>query len=250
VTEFDQAVAPGKVGYVNATIDSQSLWGKVSRFVTLYTNDPARPPALLQIDATVIGSVELLPSAQLELSNRTARALLLVRQDPTETGTLELSGVTPSSPWLAVAATRLTEKRLAGDGLPVGRPGDWLVEARLAQPPPRGRTDGAFTFRTGLGREPQVRIPVTVRFEPAIELSGQALALSGSASGELLLSIREGLDPAALAVRTEPAALAARLEPSGARHYKLLVSWNGAPGSGTITLSIAGESYRVPVTSR
>jgi hypothetical protein len=217
------------------------------------TNDPVTPATRLRIDAIVVGSVELLPIERLQLTNREPEllaGLLLVRQDPTERGTLAISGVRTSVPWLEAQASRLTQLRPAGDGLPTGRPGDYLLEARVVGQPPAGRSEVEVRFQTGLGRQPEVAVPVVVQVQPAVQLSDAEVVLDGEDAKTLLVGMRSGVDSAALRARTEGDGLSAELERSGERHYKLHVRWTGQPGEGSVILTLGGETYRVPVIKR
>jgi hypothetical protein len=186
------------------------------------------------------------------MSPRQNRNRLLVRRDPTETGELHVTAVRPSADWFSVTATRLEEPLPAGDGLPAGQPGDWLLEGRLAGNPPYGVTRGQLSFKTGLPRQPEMTVAVLANLRPPVQLTGEPIQLSlgegETSEATVLFSVRPGLDPDALRIDPEPEALEVTLEPAGMRFYKALVRWSGGRfHGGALVFKLGEERYRVPV---
>ena len=115
------------MGYITATLDTRKLYGSVAKAITVRSDDPLLPSVRLTVKAVILGSVVLRPQQSIRLSNRRergSRGQLLIRQEPTEKGVLEVSRVETSVPWLTARVTRIEETRLATDGLPTGRPGN------------------------------------------------------------------------------------------------------------------------------
>lgn len=245
------------MGYLKATLHTDTLRGTVGRGITVDTNDPTTPRIRLTIRATITGSVVVYPSENLMFNNATARqnrTRLLVRRDPTETGELKVGDIKPSADWFAVKATRLEEPTPAGNGLPAGQPGDWLLEAELVGTVPYGVTREKLSFTTGLARQGEVTVSVLGNLSPPVNLTSQSIELVPAdgqpASATVMFSIRRGLDPAELRVEAEPETLKVTVEPTGRRFFKAQVTWNGAEfHGGAIVFSLGQESYRVPVTA-
>jgi hypothetical protein len=258
VASFDEVIPPGQVGFVNATLDTKKLHGSIGRGITVYTDDPVVPKLFLTVRAVVLGGVSILPYEMVTVSNRgpSNRApKLLIRRESSETAELAIRDPEATVPWLSVAAERLEEPRPAGDGLPSGFPGDWMLFIELDETAPYGRYREQVRFKTGLGRQPDVSIPVVVDSRPPVQLSTERLVLESSEAGgvtrgTVLLTVRRGLDPKMLEVEARPETLEIELEPSGRRAYKVHVGWQGTDNPrGEITFRVGAESYSLPVFS-
>jgi len=255
VASFDEVIPPGEVGYIDAELDTKKLHGSVGRGITVYTDDPQSPKVLLTVRAMVVGGVLVLPREMISL-NTAAGAQnapgVLVRRDSSETGELEIGELTTSVSWLAATAEALVEPRPAADGLPPGKPGDWLVMVRAESSVPYGQHRETLRFKTGLERQSEVSIPVLVLRRAPVRLSAEQVefpAASESTSRQtVLLTVRRDLDPQDLRVETDPESLTVELEPSGRRGYKVHVSWQGEDRPhGAITFHVGQESYELPV---
>ncbi len=247
------------MGHLYATLDTSTLRGKVGKGITVHTNDPARPTIRLVLRAIVLGSVYVLPEEQLSLGNQRVggtKGRLLVRQDPTQLGRLNIESITTSASWLLAAARRLEQDEPAGDGLPAGREGDWAVEVELLPRAPYGRRNESVTFTTGLARQAEVTVLVDLDLLPPVQLNIDKLVLSATdpptETHTVLLSVRHDLEPSLLRVEAEPPALSAELEKAGRRGFKLHVRWDGTPlhDSGALTFHVGAQSYRLPVVQR
>ena len=224
----------------------------MGRGITVETNDPRRPRIFLTVRALVLGSVELLPGTTMAMTNRRPEmrvGRILVRQDPTEPGELRLTDVSTTADWLVAEATRLTERRPTEGRMGPGRPGDWLVEVEIGDNHPYGRAAETLRFKTGLPREPEVEVAITLDLQAPVTLSRNEVVLQRPDSTEtVLISIRRDLDVDQLEVEAHPSAVQAQLERSG-RHYKMHVSWDArdAGAEGSITLRVGSESVQLPV---
>jgi hypothetical protein len=255
VAEFDRTIAPGATGHVRVNLLTASLQGPVTQGLVVRTNDPEQPQIVLTLEAEVVGAVELLPSPVVLLRDRGGAGpvgRVLVRRLPEASGELAVRDVSASVPWLAAGATRLVESRPRGDGLPEGRPGDWVVEVRFRDDRRRfGPQRGQVRFRTGLPAQPEVVFEVESDFKPPVTLSTSRLVLSGSAGaarGTAFATVREGLDPGLLRVESDTPALDVRLERAAARTFKVDVRWAGQTLSGaSVRLGIGDEWVELPV---
>jgi len=256
VASYDEVIPPGQVGYVNATLDTHKLRGTVGRGITVYTDDPRRESVMLPIRGEVVGGASVLPQESLFLSTHgrgEVPGMLLVQREPSEKGTLELTNIQVSAPWIEVHAIPLTELRPASDGIPTGRPGDWVLQVELLDSAPYGRFSESVRFETGLERQEAIEIPITVAVQPPVRLSLTELELPstpGDSRGTILLTVRRDLDPRALKVESDTGELSLEVEPSGPRGYKVHAAWNGqGPPHGTITFKVGGESFSIPVVA-
>ena len=237
-------------------MDTKKLQGNVSRGITVYTNDPARPKVFLTVRANILASVRLLPHHTVHLTNRRAggaETRLLVRKDPTEQGSLELDDVVSSVPWIAVSATKLENPLPVLQGLPQAWSGDWLLEISLAGRPEYGRTQQEIRFKSGLSREPLVTVPVVTNLQGAVIVSPDRLELKAgpdgqTAEGIVSLSVRPGLDPQALIAEARPSSLSVELQHTRTRFYKAHIRWDGEGSpEGTVTFKIGEEHVELPV---
>ena len=62
VADFDKVIKPGATGKVTAHVDTTNFAGPISKPVTIETNDPTAPEAVLTIHATVKPFVEAFPA--------------------------------------------------------------------------------------------------------------------------------------------------------------------------------------------
>jgi len=249
VASFDETIDPGEFGFLTATLDTTGYRGFMVRQIELRTSDPNQRSVTLELHAEILTSVLLLPSQEMFLRTRPAQpmtARVLVRQDPTETGRLELSDLTTSVDWLIVDAERLDAPRPAGAGLPEVQPGDWLVEVRVGERPEFGTQKQTLTFKTGLTREPTVTIPIDLELIAPVNLSVEKLVLArGSPVAVLALSVRSGLDPDSLTVESRPPGMRVELRRAGERMYHVLVDATGLEPSGDAALLFAVDGGRL-----
>jgi hypothetical protein len=254
VADHPKSIAPGAVGFIDATLDTSKLRGEVGKGILVDTNDPSQARVVLTMKGAVISSTTLLPDDKIYLDNLHPDGVVqrrLVRGNPLDKGTLAIRQLQSSAPWLAVSARRLDAPLPETMGLPASRDGDWLLEVGVTGQIPYGAQSEKVTFVTGMERQPQVEIPVYARLLPPVNLASQTLVLEGDPSQvqeTLVLSVRHGLEDQELRVESEPEALEVELEPAGGRSYKAHVRWAGARReNGTIRFRINGETYPVAV---
>jgi hypothetical protein len=259
VVSFDESIPPGGSGKVSASVDTSTLWGEVARRITVRTADPEQDTLHLEIGLVVVGSVRIEPKERLALSNTSRVApredRLLIRKDPTEAGELRIQGIETSAPWLEARAERLEAARTFDGGIPPGRPGDWVLTVALSNTTDYRSGLHQVRFRTGLPRQPEIVIPVSVVLRAPVTLSVQRLELAAKGGearrGTLYAVLRSGLTRDSLEVRPEPPELQVALDPQGERTLRVDVAWTPTAESGvrqgTITFRVGSEEVRLPV---
>ncbi len=123
---------------------------------------------------------------------------------------------------------------------------------------PGGQSIQQVQFRTGLGREPVVTVPINVFVPPRVTFSSPSLLLPApaagrAAEGSVLAVLRSDVDPSGIKVETNLPGLEAQLEEAGPgpRKLRLKISWmprdSERQNEGLVTLKTAGQSFRLPV---
>jgi len=237
VASFDEVVPPGKAASLKASVHSANFKGPISKQVTVTHDDKSQGPITLNLSANVVGSVEVLPFPALQLARRRrgfqTPALLLVRKDLTEKGDLAFGDLKASVPWLKVGSRKVTAAEPAVEGIPAAQAGDIVVSVQAEPTAPLGSHVEKVTFKTGLPREPEVTIPVTIFVQPPIGLQSTELILNAtpeaptSASGQAFGTLREDVDPKSIAITSDAPSFTARLDTSGGLAFKLIVEWSG-----------------------
>ena len=260
MASFDEVVPPGKAGTIRASIHTANLKGSIGKSITVTHDDTTQGPISLGVVAKVVGSVDILPFPALQLARHRRGfenpAKLLVRKDATEQGTLKLGGLVASAPWIKASARKVTADEPPSDGLPPAKPGDVILSVQ-AESAPVGSHQENITFKTGLPREPQITVPVIVYVPPMASLQPSELILNPApeapedASGVVMGSIREDLDPKTLTVTSDAPAFTVRVDPPGERAFRLIVDWKGkgpkAPTATTIHINVGSETIGLPV---
>ncbi len=68
MTRFDKVIPPGSEGKVYATVDVAHAKGPIQKQITLATNDPQRPEAVLYIKAVIKSYVDIMPTDQVRFT--------------------------------------------------------------------------------------------------------------------------------------------------------------------------------------
>lgn len=261
MASFDEVIPPGQAGTIKASIHTANYHGSISKGITVNHDDASQGSIMLSVKANIVGSVTVFPYPTLTIAARMkgfggAPALLLVRKDDSEKGELALDDLKASVPWLKVSARKVTTPEPAVEGLPATAVGDYVLSI-LADHPPVGGSSQAITFKTGLSREASYTIPVVVNIRPAIVIQPAELVLQpraeapDSATGQILASLREDLDPKTVAVTSDDKAFVPRIENPGERAFRLVVDWTKhgkKPALETkLHVTAGGESAEVPV---
>ncbi len=256
MASYDEAIPPGKAGFVTASLDTTQLQGPTVKGIIVKTNDPRNPNLVLTVRSHILGSVEVLPQSVIYMRRRSGHAPVarcLIRQEPTERGTLSVSEVAISDERLVATAHKLQQPRARRDGLPQGEPGDWLLEIRFRDDRPvYGKFAGKVGFRTGLPRQPLVTVEVESNLEGPISLSTPRLVLvpaaDGEARGTVYASVKKGVDAGDLRVVADPPELDVALQRTTDRLFKISVRWGGGTlSNASVSFHVGGELLRMPV---
>ena len=245
---------------MKVTVKTAGYQGKVTKTVALKSDDPVRPDVTLSIRMVLVGSVILMPSDKLLLRYRRdqpATGSLLIRQDPTEAGTLSITGLASSEPWLKVRV-RTVEGEESREGGFKAVPGDFILEADVPVSPGAGLHRAGVTFRTGLPREPVITIQVTVTARAFGSASTQRLLLQretpdGLVKGQMIFRLLGETDPETVEVGITPDRYTAEVQVLNPGQLQVLVAedpdkGNGEPlPDGMLKFTRGAETVSVPV---
>jgi hypothetical protein len=151
----DPEVSPGREGRVAVTLDTARMAGRVTKVVTVYTNDPETPTAALALTGAVHADLVASPTA-----------LYLGRLRRGEPVSREIV-VAPGRPGAAYAVTAVeaSNPALRAEIAPAtGGEGQRIV-VRLASELPLGRFSDHLVLRTNSPREPTITVPVFASVE-------------------------------------------------------------------------------------
>jgi hypothetical protein len=260
VASFDEVVPPGQAGSIKASIHTQNYKGSITKSVTVTHDDKSQAPIVVSVLAKIVGSVDVLPFPALQIGRRPrgfdTPAKLIVRKDPTEQSDLKLEDLVSSVSWLKVTSRKVEADEPAVEGLPAAKAGDVMLSV-LATAAPVGTSVENFSFKTGLPREPKVTIPVTVNVQPLVTLQPNDLILNPApdhpelATGQVLASLREDIDPATVSVSSESKAFVVHVDPPGAKAFRVTVDWSAKgkhpPTESTVRIHIGKETIDLPV---
>jgi hypothetical protein len=148
---------------LKVTVKTSGYYGTVTKSVALKSDDPVRPDVSLKVKMVIVGSVLMLPSNRLLLRYRPDRptlAKMVIRQDPTETGVLEISGLASSEPWLQVRLRKADEAETLERGFSAV-PGDYILEAEVPDSPGGGLHRGEVqNHQVELGSQANHNVPI------------------------------------------------------------------------------------------
>jgi len=188
-------VPPGGSGKLHVKVKTEGYFGVLQKSISVVSNAVNKPRINLRVGLRVIGSVQILPVNRLVLRYRQEppAGQLLIRQDPTESGELNISDMVAADDWLEVSVRKLEEVTKIDERLE-GLPGDWLLEATVPLRPQAGMKRTTVKFKTGLTREPVFSIPITVTARQFGTPSTRRLILTwdeetGITSGQMVFSI-------------------------------------------------------------
>jgi hypothetical protein len=195
---------------LHVKVKTEGYFGVLQKSISIVSNATNQPKLNLVVSLRVIGSVQILPVNRLVLRYKQEPPIghLLIRQDPTETGELNVSDVIASEDWLELSVRKLEEATKIDERLE-GLPGDWLLEATVPDRPQAGMSRATIKFKTGLTREPVFSIPITVTSRQFGVPSTRRLDLNwdeetGITSGRMTFDVMSGLLMANVEVSVTP----------------------------------------------
>lgn len=145
------SLAPGEVGEVRTSFDSNRFSGEVVKTIYLYTNDAGQSPTQFNLRGTVEREIEINPG-QLDLGSLPAGRGREARVEFTNRGPkeLELLGVKST---LAEVTASIPQSRIA--------PGKSVaVVTKVAPKSGRGRLSGYLLVQTNSPHMPELRVPI------------------------------------------------------------------------------------------
>ena len=145
------SLAPGEVGEVRTSFDSNRFSGEVVKTIYLYSNDATQATAQFNLRGTVVREIEISPG-QLDLGPLPAKTLREARLLLTNRGTKEVQVLGVKSTLAEVTAS-----------FPVSRiaPGKSVeVVTKIVPKTGRGRLSGYLLVQTNSPHMPELRIPV------------------------------------------------------------------------------------------
>jgi Protein of unknown function (DUF1573) len=158
VASFDKEIDVGATGKVHALIDTAAFDGPIAKTITVLTNDPASPRALLTIKADVSSFVRYSPAA--------ARLLLVANQevpktsinfwatDNTDLGTPSVKSTVP----YVIASLRKAE---AGERVANAPDVQWRIDVTMSPDSPPGPIAGEILVRTNHPQQAELHIPLS-----------------------------------------------------------------------------------------
>jgi len=250
------------VGKVTASVHTDSYRGPVEKEITVTSDDPTNVVMALRIKANIVGSIEIFPQTYLAIPtppNNEYATRILVRKEKSETGELKITDPTATVPWLIVKPRKVEKAEPPSGNLPAAEPGDYIVDITVSDESQIIQSGQQIRFKTGLTRETQTALPISIVYQQAITASPQTLvlfALDGAkeTAGSFDVTVRNNLADTPVKTEVTPQSFSVKLEPTGPRRYKANVSWKWVGENperlGWVTLLVAGESVRVPVRVR
>jgi hypothetical protein len=157
----DKPIPPGGKGSITVTFLAGQLRGKVTKYIFVFSNDPAMKRSLLTITAEVKLEVEAVPSGlyfgSLKLGDSVERPIVI---RPVEVKSFHILGVKSESPLITVAPPQ-----------PAGPPepeGSYRLVVKIGPVTQVGQINSRLVVRTDLPHQKELLIPVYGR---AVELS-------------------------------------------------------------------------------
>jgi hypothetical protein len=158
VASFDPTIAPGESGRVRASLDSSTLAGAIAKSITVISNDPASPRAVLTIKAEIVSFVAVSPAfARILQVQSLPPAPTVVRLWSGDGTPVEVLGVDTPEPWIEAHARRAEPAELAPDA-PAEQ---WRIEVQLTPDAPLGPLTDKLVVRTSHPRQRDVEIPLS-----------------------------------------------------------------------------------------
>jgi hypothetical protein len=161
VTGFDPVIPPGGEGKVTASLATNRYSGTIAKTISVYSNDPKNPRAVLRLQGTVLVPIEVRPAERVHFSGRAGiippQQLFLISREGEPFDILEMG---KRSPHLTVALVPAPEKarplpggekapvREPAEGAVVGGHAAYMATLSLDEETPVGRLSDLVTLTT------------------------------------------------------------------------------------------------------
>jgi hypothetical protein len=173
VAQFDRIIPPGKEGTISALLDTTRFSGRITKGLTVKTNDPARPMAALQITGEVRAFVDVLPAWRASFTTdqgKPAQQVLYVKNmDPTFP--LDLIGAISDNSHVSVKIQKIKSNETDADK------GEFRLILDLEPDAPIGPVAGNVTVTTTHKRQRTVEIAIDGRVNGPIVYFPQSIVM-------------------------------------------------------------------------
>ena len=197
VAQFDRTIAPGKEGTINAVVDTTRFSGRISKGLTVKTNDPAHPLVSLQIMGEVKAFVDVLPAWRASFTTDQGKAaqqiLYIKNMDPAFP--LDVTGAISDNPNVDVKMQKIHDNEAdAGKG-------EFRLVLDLTPDAPIGPVAGTVTVTTTHKRQRTVEISLDGRVNGPIVYFPQTIVMykdkdrTPRLGGTIVLQTRPDLPP-------------------------------------------------------
>jgi len=201
VARFDRVIPPGKEGLIDALLDTTRYSGKVTKGLTVKTNDPARPMASLQLSVDVHAFVDVLPAWRATFTTDQGKAaqqvLYLKNMDPAFP--LDVIGASSDNPNVSAQILKVHENETDA------AKGEFRLILDLKPDAPIGPVAGSVTVTTTHKKQRTVEISLDGRVNGPIVYFPQSLVMYKDAKrpprlgGTIVLQTRPELPPLQIA---------------------------------------------------
>ncbi len=211
---------PGESGTIPVTFNSQNFEGKITKRITVSTNDKAAPKTVLTIQGTILTDVQATPSA-----------LVFTDAKPNQTNTQTLKVATTRLPKLELTNLKIEPDYLTMTEERVDDKSVNLVVSADGTKFPKGKTrlNGYITFDTNSKTQGTMRAAVTIEVTQPVRMSPRALYFYASKAGKsrqmhLKLESNTGKDFKITGISSDIAFVSAALEQDGGKEKSVLVT--------------------------
>ncbi|NCO42879.1 MAG: hypothetical protein COZ06_05085 [Armatimonadetes bacterium CG_4_10_14_3_um_filter_66_18] len=165
--EADKTIAPGQTGVIKAKLDTAAYSGKITKAITVTTNDPKRPQWALVIAANVIPHVRVIPADhQYVVLFEGERKSVEFSLCSAERGVLEIKSVQETGTKLKreLVPAKVT---FVADGKPASEPG-YKLRVTIPGTLPAGEFSSVYALETNNKEEPKVTLTISGKVQKEI----------------------------------------------------------------------------------
>ena len=178
-------IPPGGSGKVVAKVHATNYHGRVSKPVTVTSNDPATPIVHLTLIFTVTSPVEVLPAPRVSLSGAQGEVIattLVLRRDDGKP--LKIKMAPPSRPDITVRATRVKPGKEDPVGSPnAARVGDWRMTLTLTDTSTLRTETTTLKLWTNHPERRELALPAYISVRPLVEVMPRNIQLRRDTNG-------------------------------------------------------------------
>jgi hypothetical protein len=242
VARWEKVIKPGQEGAIEAEMHTEFFRGPVSKYLTVFSNDPERPQVQLGITARVTPLVEIKPATV---------AMVSVDDQPvTHEFTIERNGSQP----MQILQVTNTASYLKSEVTPLPGEGRYRLKVTVSPEVPMGRTVLPIVVKTDLQKAPNRTLTLMldrgiVTTPPMVFWGILPPELKSPMQGAITLTRRSGsFHVTGVAVDDEK--LQAKLETvRDGSEYRITVTYAGGWDTGLVkkTLTVTTDDPKQPV---